>query len=45
MQFTGMVHYPLNSVLPTVLVPLITMIVMSLKKSVAPAATAASEPN
>ena len=39
MQFTGMVHHPLNSVLPTVLVPLITMIVGSLKKSSAPAAT------
>ena len=41
MQFTGMVHHPLNSVLPTVLVPLITMIVRSLKKSKASAAAAA----
>ena len=43
-QFTGMVHHPLNSVL---LVPLITIIVRSLKKSrttAAPAA-AAAEPN
>ena len=32
-QFTGMVHHPLNSVLPLVLVPLITIIVKSLKKS------------
>ena len=43
MQFTGMVHHPLNSVLPTVLVPLITMIVRSLKKSRAAAANAAAE--
>jgi hypothetical protein len=46
MQFTGMVHHPLNSVLPTVLVPLITMIVRSLRKSRAgPATSAAAEPN
>ncbi len=32
-QFTGMVHHPLNSALPLVLVPLITIIVKSLKKS------------
>jgi membrane protein implicated in regulation of membrane protease activity len=32
-QFTGMVHHPLNSVLPLILVPLITIIVKSLKKS------------
>lgn len=32
-QFTGMVHHPLNSALPMVLVPLITIIVKSLKKS------------
>ena len=45
MQFTGMVHHPLNSVLPTVLVPLITMIVKSLKKSrAAPTAGAAVDP-
>ena len=46
-QFTGMVHHPLNSVLPMLLVPLITIIVRSLKKSrttAAPAA-AAAEPN
>jgi membrane protein implicated in regulation of membrane protease activity len=43
-QFTGMVHHPLNSVLPVVLVPLITMIIKSLKKSRAPAPEAA-EPN
>ena len=47
LQFTGMVHHPLNSVLPMLLVPLITIIVRSLKKSrttAAPAA-AAAEPN
>lgn len=46
-QFTGMVHHPLNSVLPMLLVPLITIIVRSLKKSrttTAPAA-ATAEPN
>ena len=45
-QFTGMVHHPLNSVLPLVLVPLITIIIKSLKKSraPAPAATATAEP-
>lgn len=41
-QFTGMVHHPLNSVLPLVLVPLITIIVKSLKKSRAAAPTTAS---
>lgn len=43
-QFTGMVHHPLNSALPMVLVPLITMIIRSLKKSRPPAPEAA-EPN
>jgi hypothetical protein len=32
-QFSGMVHHPLNSTLPLLLVPLITIIVKSLKKS------------
>jgi membrane protein implicated in regulation of membrane protease activity len=32
-QFSGMVHHPLNSALPLLLVPLITIIVKSLKKS------------
>jgi membrane protein implicated in regulation of membrane protease activity len=32
LQFTGMVQHPLNSALPLVLVPLITMIIKSLKK-------------
>ena len=46
-QFTGMVHHPLNSALPLVLVPLITMIIKSLKKSAARAdeAKAAAEPS
>jgi hypothetical protein len=46
-QFTGMVHHPLNSVLPLVLVPLITVIVKSLRKSreTAPAAKATAEPS
>lgn len=46
-QFTGMVQHPLNSVLPLVLVPLITIILKSLKKSKAPApaAKATAEPS
>ena len=44
-QFTGMVHHPLNSALPMLLVPLITIIVRSLKKSRTTAAPAAAEPN
>jgi hypothetical protein len=46
-QFTGMVHHPMNSVLPLVLVPLITIIIKSLKKSKAvtsAAAAAAADP-
>jgi len=44
-QFSGMVHHPINSALPLLLIPLITIIVKSLKKSkpVAPAATAPAE--
>jgi hypothetical protein len=47
-QFTGMVHHPLNGALPMVLVPLITIIVKSWKKSKAanaPAAVAATDNN
>ena len=40
-QFTGTVHHPLNSALPLILVPLITIIVKGLKKSKAAAASAA----
>ena len=43
-QFAGMVHHPLNSALPLMLVPLITIIVKSLKKSRPTAATAARPP-
>lgn len=45
-QVSGMIHHPLNGVLPLLLVPLITIIVKSLKKpkaATAPAATAATE--
>ncbi|WP_065756128.1 phage holin family protein [Bradyrhizobium paxllaeri] len=44
-QFTGMMHHPLKSVLPTVLVPLIAIIARSLRKSraSAPAAKATAE--
>jgi membrane protein implicated in regulation of membrane protease activity len=46
-QFTGMVHHPLNSALPLVLVPLVTIILKSLKKSraPAPAVKATAEPS
>ena len=40
-QFSGMIHHPLNSALPMLLVPLITIIVRSLKNPKAAAATAA----
>ena len=44
-QLTGMVHHPLNSVLPLVLVPLITVIIRSLKaRATAPVSTAATSP-
>jgi membrane protein implicated in regulation of membrane protease activity len=46
-QFTGMVQHPLNSALPMVLLPLITIIMKSLKRSRTPAqdVKAAAEPN
>ena len=46
-EFTGMVQHPLNSALPMVLLPLITIIIKSLKRSRAdvPNAKAAAEPN
>jgi putative superfamily III holin-X len=40
-QFSGMIHHPLNSALPMLLVPLITIIVRSLRKPKAAAAAAA----
>ena len=42
-QVSGMVHHPLNSALPMLLVPLITIIVRSLKKPKASAAPMAAE--
>lgn len=46
-QFSGMIHHPLNSALPFLLVPLITMVVRSLKNSkmAAAAATGSVENN
>jgi hypothetical protein len=41
-QFAGMVQHPLNSALPLILVPLITIIVKSLKKSRTSAAAPAA---
>ena len=41
-QVTGMVHHPLNSALPLLIVPLITIILKSLKKPAAPSAAAAA---
>ena len=44
-QLTSIVHHPLNSVLPLVLVPLITVIIRSLKaRAAAPVSTAATSP-
>ena len=40
-ELTGMIHHPLNGVLPLLIVPLITIIIKSLKR---PAARAATEP-
>jgi hypothetical protein len=45
-QLSGMIHHPLNGVLPLLMVPLITIIIKSLKKpaaATAPATTAAAE--
>ena len=40
-QLSGMIHHPLNGVLPLLIVPLITIIIKSLKKKPAAAAAAA----
>lgn len=40
-ELSGMMHHPLNGVLPLLIVPLITIIIKSLKR---PAARAAAEP-
>jgi hypothetical protein len=37
-----MIHHPLNGVLPLLIVPLITIIIRSLKKPVTPTATTAT---
>jgi membrane protein implicated in regulation of membrane protease activity len=46
-QVSGVIHHPLNGVLPLLIVPLITIIIKSLKKPIttaaAPAAAAAAE--
>ena len=45
-QVSGMIHHPLNGILPLLIVPLITIIIKSLKKSRttdAPAATVRAE--
>jgi hypothetical protein len=45
-QLSGMIHHPLNGILPLLLVPLITIIIRSLKKpaaATAPAAVTAAE--
>ena len=46
-QVSGVIHNPLNGILPLLIAPLITIIIKSLKKSraAAPAAKAAAEPN
>ncbi len=41
-EVSGMVHHPLNGVLPMLIIPLITIIIRSLKKPAATAGTAAS---
>ena len=40
-QLSGAIHHPLNGVLPLLIVPLITIVIKSLKK---PAATASAQP-
>lgn len=44
-QVSGMIHHPLNGILPLLIVPLITIIIKSLKRPAAsPASTAAPAP-
>jgi hypothetical protein len=40
---SGMVHHPLNGILPLLIAPLITIIIKSLKKPAAPSASAAEQ--
>lgn len=45
-ELSGMIHHPLNGILPLLIVPLITIVIRSLKKPVAaatPATTTAAE--
>jgi len=42
-QLSGAVHHPLNGILPQLIVPLITIIVKSLKKPAAPAAATSTD--
>lgn len=41
-QVSGMIHHPLNGILPLLIVPLITIIIKSLKKPAASSASAAA---
>jgi hypothetical protein len=41
-ELSGMIHHPLNGILPLLIVPLITIIVRSLKKPAAAATPAAA---
>ena len=41
-QVSGMIHHPLNGVLPLLIVPLITIIIKSLKKPATPTTAAAA---
>ncbi len=43
-QLTGMIQHPLNGVLPSLIVPLITVIIRSLKTRAAPPAPTAAAP-
>ncbi len=41
-ELSGMIHHPLNGILPSLIVPLITIVIRSLKKSTAAARPSAS---
>ena len=43
-QLSGMIHHPLNGVLPSLIVPLITVIIRSLKTRAAPSAATTAAP-
>jgi hypothetical protein len=42
-ELSGMIHHPLNGILPLLILPLITIIIRSLKKPATPAAATAAE--